>query len=65
MINYVFLNDFFVQGKIDATSCKPARDFTMNKVDDGWTLALDIRYRGTFETFNLAMAELQRLERLS
>ena len=61
-ITFSVRNDFYVEGKIAASASTPAHIFSMNWVEGGsWTLALDVRYRGTFDTFDLALAELRRL----
>ena len=61
-IIFTVRNDFYAEGKVAATSSTPPHIFSMNWVEGGhWTLALDVRYRGIFETFEQALAELRRL----
>lgn len=57
MIRIITKGDFYVEGTANG------RIFQMNKVEDGWILAFDIRSRGLFSTYELAYAEMLRLVR--
>lgn len=60
-ITFSVRGEFYAEGKVAASASNPAHIFSMNWCESGWTLALDVRYRGTFDTFDLALAELRRL----
>lgn len=55
MIKFITQSDFYAEGRLNGYF------FQMNKVERGWTLAINARYVDTFDTYALAIAELRRV----
>lgn len=58
MIIFTVRNDFYIEGKIEQTYRRQGRPFSLNRVDDGWTLALDLRFKGVYPTLDSALSVL-------
>lgn len=58
-IKFVIETDFYCEGR--ASSGSKSLFFQMNKVENGWTLAVDARYVDVFDSYDLAIAKLLEL----
>lgn len=59
-IKFVTETDFYREGRASAGS-NQSLFFQMNKVENGWTLAVDARFVDVFDSYDLAIAKLLEL----
>lgn len=59
-IKFIAKSDFYREGRV-STGSNQSRFFQMNKVENGWTLAVEARFIDIFDTYDLAIAKLLEL----